>query len=138
MQMTRIKNDNEEIIYKELSFKIVGLLFEVHNELGRYKSENQYGDKFEYLLKEKSFKYLREYNIPASFEGEYKNRNRPDFIIEDLIIVDFKAKTIITKEDYFQMQRYLTTYKKKLGLIVNFRQKYLKPKRIINSKTIKK
>ena len=32
------------------------------------------------------------------------------------------------------MQRYLTTYKKKLGIIVNFRQKYLKPKRVLNSK----
>jgi GxxExxY protein len=77
-------------------------------------------------------KYLREFNIPPSFNGEKKNRNRPDFIIENKIIIEFKTKTIITKEDYFQMQRYLTTSKKKLGLITNFRQKYIKPKRIIN------
>ena len=39
----------------------------------------------------------------------------------------------ITKEDYFQMQRYLHSAKMKLGLIVNFHSYYLYPKRILNS-----
>lgn len=33
-----------EIIQKELSYKIVGLLFKTDDELGRYASERQYGD----------------------------------------------------------------------------------------------
>jgi len=125
-------NDNN-LIYKDLSYEITGILFAIHNELGRYKNEKQYADKFEQILKGREIKYLREINLPPSFQGEKKYRNKIDFIIEDKIIIDFKAKTIITKEDYFQTQRYLTSYKKKLGIIVNFRQKYLKPKRIINS-----
>lgn len=44
---------NDDIIFKDLSFKIVGILFEIHNELGRYKNEKQYADRFEYILKEK-------------------------------------------------------------------------------------
>lgn len=125
--------NNNNLIYKDLSYEITGILFAIHNELGRYKNEKQYADRFEYILKEKKINYLREYNLPPSFIGENNNRNRPDFIIENTIIIEFKAKTVITKEDYFQIQRYLTTYKKKLGFIVNFRRKYLKPKRIINS-----
>lgn len=125
---------SNEIIYKDLSFKIVGILFKVHAELGRYRNEKQYADRLEFLLKENKIDYLREFNLPISFEGEKKNRNKPDFIINDKIILDLKAKSIITKEDYFQMQRYLTTLNRKLGLIINFRQKYLRPKRIINSK----
>jgi GxxExxY protein len=117
-----------------LSYKINGLLFKTHNQLGRYKNEKQYADKFERLLKEGNIKYKREFNLPPSFAGENKNRNRVDFLIEDEIIIDFKTKPIITKDDYFQMQRYLDSYGKKLGLIVNFRHKFLKPKRIINSK----
>jgi GxxExxY protein len=124
----------EDLLYKDLSYKINGLLFKVHNELGRYKNEKQYGDKFELLLNENNIKYKREFILPPSFSGENKNRNKVDFFIEDEIIIDFKAKTIITKEDYFQMQRYLDASSKKLGIIVNFRFKYLKPKRIINSK----
>lgn len=123
----------EEIIYKDLSYKIVGLCYETHNALGRFRNEKQYADFFEQLLIKENIGYQREYFLPASFEGENKIRNKVDFIIEDCAIIDFKAKTIITKEDYFQMLRYLTSFKKKLGMIINFRQKYLKIKRIINS-----
>ncbi|MFI5164666.1 MAG: GxxExxY protein, partial [Bacteroidia bacterium] len=60
--------------------------------------------------------------------------NRPDFTIEGCMVIEFKAKPFITKEDYYQTMRYLEIVKMKLGMIVNFRQRYLKPKRIINSK----
>jgi GxxExxY protein len=101
--------------------------------LGRYRNEKQYCDKFESILKEEWINYQREYNLPPSFNGENKNRNRLDFLIDDKIIIDFKTKDFITKEDYYQMQRYLNSAKLKLGIIVNFRSKYLKPKRILNS-----
>jgi len=42
------------------------------------------------------------------------------------------AKRIITKEDYQQMQRYLKGAQLELGLIINFRDMYLKPKRVLN------
>ena len=42
-------------------------------------------------------------------------------------------KNFITKEDYYQMQRYLKAANLKLGLIVNFRTTYLHPKRILCS-----
>ncbi|MBU3942631.1 GxxExxY protein [Patescibacteria group bacterium] len=78
--------------------------------------------------------YLREFAFPCSFEGEKSRRNIADFVIEDKIVVELKAKDIILKEDYFQVQRYLTSSNKKLGLIFNFRQRYLRPKRILNNK----
>lgn len=77
--------------------------------------------------------FEREKELPISFSGETKRRNIPDFIIEDKLIVDLKAKPIITKNDYFQMKRYLVSSKKKLGIIINFRQKYIRPKRIVNN-----
>ena len=46
---------------------------------------------------------LREHHILPSFDGEKKNRNIPDFIIENKIVIDFKAKMMITKDDYPQM-----------------------------------
>ena len=122
-----------ELIYPQLSYKIYGLCYKVHNQLGRFRNEKQYADAFEQLLKENDIAYKREDPIPLSFRGEKPRRNIPDFVIEDKVVVDFKVKRIVTKEDYYQMKRYLQSYNKRLGLIINFRQNYLTPKRVLNS-----
>jgi len=122
----------KKIIYPILSYKLTGLLYEAHNHLGRYRNEKQYADYFEELLKREKIQYKRETPLPRSFRGEKERRNIPDFIIENKIIIDFKAKRLITKDDYYQMRRYLSSYNKKLGIIVNFRCKSLNPKRILN------
>ncbi|KKQ54171.1 MAG: hypothetical protein US74_C0052G0010 [Parcubacteria group bacterium GW2011_GWA2_38_13] len=122
----------EKIIFSELSFIITGICYKIHNNLGRYRNEQQYCDAMEFLLKEKGIKYEREKILSHSFPGEQK-RNIPDFIIENTIIVDFKAKDFITRDDYYQMKRYLVSLNYKLGIIYNFRQKILMPKRVLNS-----
>ena len=131
MRMQQIKNS--KVIFPELSYKICGLCFKVHNKLGRFRNEKQYADALEDILKESKISHIRELPLPDSFNGERKRRNIPDFIIENKIVVDFKAKRIITKEDYFQMRRYLASSKYRLGIIINFRQKVLSPKRVLNT-----
>ncbi len=119
---------NTKIIYPELSYQLTGLLFTVHNKLGRYAREKQYGDCFELLLHEKGLSYVRESRIE-------KSGNIADFIIDKKIVIEFKAKPIILKDDYYQVQRYLHATGFKLGMIVNFRSRYLKPKRVIRIDT---
>jgi len=129
---------NRNILYPELSYKINSLLFETHNNLGRYRNEKQYADYFEELLKRDGIAYLREYALPPSFNGEKGRRNIIDFIVGDKIIIEFKTKTIITKDDYFQVQRYLVSSDKELGIIVNFRQVTIKAKRVLNTSMFKR
>ena len=124
---------NEKVVYPELSYKICGLCFRVHNMLGRYRNEKQYADALENLLKNDNISYKREFPIPISFNGERDRRSIVDFIIEDKIIVELKSREVVLKDDYMQTMRYLVSYNKKLGLVFNFRQKYLRPKRILNS-----
>lgn len=121
-----------KIIHKELSYKITGLCLQVKKELGRFCREIQYAEKLEELLKDSGIKYNREYEI-NNFKTDSPKGNRVDFLIEDTIIIDLKAKKFITKEDYIQMQRYLQCADLELGLIVNFRDTFLKPKRVLNS-----
>ena len=125
--------NKDKVLFKELSYGICGLCFKIHNELGRFRNEKQYADALEGLLKEGNWEYKREFTLPISFVGESNRRNILDFIVSNEIILDLKAKTFIEKEDYFQMKRYLTSANKKLGIIINFRQRYLSPKRVINA-----
>lgn len=120
-----------DIIYKELSYTINGLCFKVHNELGNKRNEQSYADALETKLKEAKITYAREQPLGPSFEGEGPRRNVPDFVIESIIILDVKAKRACTREDYYQMKRYLSASKMRLGILVNFQEKHLHPKRII-------
>ena len=121
-----------KIIYPELSYKITGLCFKIHNQLGRFAREKQYADALEQLLRENKIKYQREIAKPFRFEQKIISGNIIDFLIEDKIIIELKAKNFITKDDYRQIQRYLQATNLKLGLLINFNSRYLKPKRIIN------
>jgi len=57
-----------------------------------------------------------------------------DFLIEDKIILEFKTKDHLNSEDYYQLKRYLTVLNLELGILVNFRQPRIIPKRILNIK----
>jgi len=114
------------LVYPELSYKITGLIFKIQNDMGRLCREKQYCDRLEKLLQENNIKYKRE---AVDNDGD-----RFDFLIEDIMVLEIKAKQIVIKEDYYQLKRYLEINNLKLGLLVNFRNRYLKPKRILNSK----
>jgi GxxExxY protein len=123
----------KKVIYPQLSYKINGILFAVHNELGQFCNEKQYCDLIENYLSKFNLRYEREKTLPPSFEREVKGRNKIDFLIEDKIILEIKTKRFLMNEDYYQVKRYLVALNKKLGILVNFRRKYITPKRILNS-----
>ena len=125
--------DDSKIIYKNLSYKIVGLCFETHDILGRSCKEKQYCDALEGFFKREGIKYEREKDLSMLLGENRIGGNRVDFIIEGKILFDAKAKDYITKEDYRQMKRYLAITGLKLCIVVNFRDISIRPKRILNS-----
>ena len=119
----------KEFLFGDLTFKIRKILFEVHNELSMYAREKQYADLAERKFIESKIAYKREVRIGDS-------GNILDFIMDNKLVLEFKAKPFLTREDYAQTQRYLHILNFRLGILVNFRAKYLSPRRVLNSSNL--
>lgn len=116
----------------DLIYKIRGILYIVHNYLGKYRSEKQYCDAIEYGLQKRGLKYEREKRLPISFSGEKSGRNRIDFIVENKIILEIKVTKSLSKNVYHQCMRYLVNGNKRLLLLVNFYPESLFIKRVLS------
>jgi len=97
---TNDTNKNQKLIYPNCLILSRGVCFEVHNELGRYAREKQYGDLLEKRLKEMKIPYEREFRIKET-------GNIVDFLVDNKIILEVKTRPLMVKEDYYQVQRYL-------------------------------
>lgn len=113
-----------KLLHEKESYTLNGIAFRVHKILGRFAKEKQYCDQYENELRTQSINYKRELTIGST-------GNRLDFFVYDSIVLEIKARPYIIKEDYYQTQRYLQSLNCELGIIYNFRDQYLKPKRIL-------
>lgn len=121
-----------ELLYKELSYHVIGLCMEIHNILGKGHTEVLYKDALEYEFKNAGIYYSRE----KQYKVHYKDIILPhhyyaDFVIENNIILEVKAISLLTESHVKQSLNYLATSKLKLALLVNFGEDSLKHRRII-------
>jgi len=124
--------NDTKIIYPELSYTLCGLFYKIHNKIGRFGREKIYADALEIELKENKIPFKRELGINIDYCGNNISAGRYDFFVDGKIIIEIKVKPFTNKDDYYQLLRYLKAKNIKLGLLVNFRNKYIKPKRIAN------
>ena len=121
-----------EIIYKEESYKIIGICFDVHNNLGPGFLEIVYKDALEYEFQKAGIPYERE----KEYEVNYKDIILPhqfyaDFVVYEKIILEVKGVNAIAEEFVAQAINYLKVSGNKLALLVNFGELKLNYKRLV-------
>lgn len=123
-----------ELLLKEESYKIIGLCMEVHRQLGPGFQEAVYKDALAYELKEANIPYQREKGVKIPYKQiVLERRFYADFIIDEKIIVEAKATSMMVNSFTLQTLNYLKASGLHLGIIVNFDQPSLQYKRIIFS-----
>lgn len=125
------------IVQKELSYKIMGVLFSVHNALGNRFQEKYYQRAIEEALKEDGIFYQKEIGVDLVFKDKKIGKYFLDFLIERVIILEVKAVPRLLPKDFKQVLAYLTSQNIELGILANFRTESLTYKRILNSKYIR-
>lgn len=123
-----------KIIYPELSYKIMGVLFKVHNKLGPKYQEKYYQRAIELELKKQGISFQREKLVRLDYEGESIGRYFIDFVIEGKIALEIKSVEFFKRDFTAQVLGYLDALSLKLGIIANLNGDRLRYKRFINPK----
>jgi GxxExxY protein len=127
-----MNNTETKIIYKEESYTIMSVCFDVYNELGNGFLEIVYKDAIEQEFIDRNILYVREKTFIPFFKGKPLNRNfSVDFEVFGKIILEVKAVSELVQKHKTQTLNYLKTTKYKLGILVNFGEESLKYKRIV-------
>lgn len=125
------------IVQKELSYKLLGILFSVHTQLGNRYQEKYYQRAIAEALRENNIKFIKELKVDLKYNEKKIGKYFLDFLIEDTIVLEIKTVDELRPSDFSQVLGYLTANNIELGILANFRSDKLLYKRILNSKFIR-
>ena len=124
------------LLYEDLSRKIIGLSFEVMNELGAGFLESVYHKSLEIALRLNKLQVQSEVALGVSFRGFKVGHFKADLIVEEKIIIEVKAVDNIIGDHKAQVINYLSASGLLVGLIINFGQAKVQTARLQHSKLI--
>lgn len=132
------KNIDGDFLYPELTYIIRGAVFAVWKELGPAFKENIYQKALENEFVKRNIPFTSQKQINVVYNGKKIGIYRPDFIIDDKILIELKVLPRLTKLEEKQAWYYLKGTNYKLALLVNFGGQKLQIKRWIYDKAREK
>lgn len=124
-------DNKEDYIYKDLTYEIIGVIYNVHKELGSVHKEIIYHKAIAIELTEKGIPFVEEKPIDVKYKGKKIGIYKPDLIIDDKVILEIKVSPAITKAMRDQVFYYVKGTKYKLVLLANFGSSKVGIKRLI-------
>ena len=123
-----------EILYKDLSYKIIGLAMKVHNDLKQGFLEKVYENALMVLFEENSIKAVQQKNLEIVYYGKNIGDYIADIVVEDKVILELKIVEKITDIHIAQTMNYLKITNMNLGIILNFKNNKLEYRRVVLEK----
>jgi GxxExxY protein len=123
---------SEKVLYPELSFDIMGAVYEVHNHLGPGFSEELYERALIMELNARHISYEQQKTIQVSYKGQPLGIYRLDLVVADQIILELKAASTLNDTFRQQLRSYLKASGLRLGILINFGASTVQSERIVN------
>jgi len=133
MDMGHGGEGDHELIHKELSYEIVGGLFDVHNAVGAGLREESHQDAYTRWLGANDIPFVAKpaTRRPVIYKGREADTLEPDFDIDGKIILELKAKREgLAPSDEAQTLNYVKLWGCRLGILANMAVNEVKPKRL--------
>lgn len=122
----------------ELTYKLIGLAMEVHNEIGYGFKEEVYENAYEVKLNHAGITPNRQYEVHVEYEGENVATFYLDLFPNQQVVVEVKAFSHqLTNDELAQVINYLKATGAPVGLLFNFGRRRLEYRRVFPAKDMK-
>jgi GxxExxY protein len=120
-----------EILFKDLSYTVVGAAMEVHRVLGSGFLEAVYETALAHELSLRGIRFERQKRLPVAYKDQLVGEYIADVVVEDQIILEIKAVSKLIPAHEVQAHNYLAATGLRLAILLNFGAASLQQKRIV-------
>ena len=117
-----IPSDTDQFHFQhgELTRNIIGVFYEVYNELGHGFLESVYANAMALALREAGFDARQQAPITVMFRGEIVGDFRADLLVENAVMIELKAAKALEGAHEAQLLNYLRATDIEVGMLLNF------------------
>ncbi len=128
---------NIVFLHKELTEKIIGAAYDVHNALGYGFAEKVYENTLAIELRKRGLRVEQQRPVKVFYDGAVVGDYIADVVVDNLVIVEIKAARCLISENEAQLLNYLRSTEIEVGLLLNFGRR-VEVKRLAFSNDYKK
>lgn len=119
--------------HEDLTYRIIGVAMAVHRRIGPGYKEVIYQRALEKAFAQEGLSFEAQKNIPIYDGDQLLGFYIPDFIVEGKVIVEIKAFAALHQKYLGQVITYLNHTGLPVGLLLNFGERSLHPRRVFPS-----
>jgi GxxExxY protein len=111
---------NADFKYQVLTRKIIGVFYQVYNELGAGFLESVYQKSLALALESEGLTVCSRVDIPVWFRGQQVGQFEGDLLVENCVLLELKAARALDPAHEAQLLNYLRATNIEVGLLLNF------------------
>lgn len=128
---TNMKTNDTNIVYPDLSYQIMGAIFEVHKKLGPGFLESVYQKALIEELPERGMNVETEKVVDLTYKEKRIGIHRLDLVVGNKVVVELKTVEGFSIHHKAQLTSYLKASGYKLGILVNFSKAKVEYRRVL-------
>ena|ERR1700687_2828895 len=115
-----MQSNHVDLKHSELTDRIIGVFYDVYNELGYGFLECVYEESLLIALRQEGHTVDRKVPVPVWFREQKVGEFRADLLVEKRVLLELKSARMLEKAHEAQLLHYLKSTEIEIGLFLNF------------------
>src|SRR6266699_960943 len=115
-----MKTSVSELKFAQLADKIIGIFYDVYNELGYGFLESVYEESLVIAMRASGLIVSRQVPVPVWFREHKVGDFRADLLVESCVLLELKCARLLDTAHEAQLLHYLKSTQIEVGLLLNF------------------